>query len=228
MTKRDVTANLVFVGYPWKTYRAHWEAAVKELHIWSPLHFIAIGRRAGQPAAQLLTVILSTIDCSSAACFDASGANANVALEYGYCRATLPENQIYLFRDENAATTAAGPGSPIMSDLAGAVANQYALNDTRLLDTLKEIVAVHPFQRNFNRFCRQRRYNGGQRRLLVKLIRQLDGKRSILRRELIDSIVHELRKTEEYVVGYLKELHTAGLITISRGNENSSKISIGG
>lgn len=227
MPKREIRANLIFVGYPWKTYRAHWEGIVSELHKWSPLHFLAIGRQPGQPAAQLLTHILSSIDRASMAFFDASGANPNVALEYGYARATLNENAIYLFRDENA-TTSVGPGSPIMSDLAGAIANQYALNDARLMDAIKRIAAAHPYTKNFERFCRQRSYKGGPRRFLVRILRQLDDKDSILRRELLDSIMHESGKTEAFVLRYLKELHQAGLITISAGNNRSCRVKIAG
>lgn len=224
---RERSANQIFLGYPWKTYRAHWEKLVVELHKWSPLHFAAVGRTPGQPAAQLLTRILQTIDRSSAAFFDASAGNPNVALEYGYARATLSEEAIYLFRDENA-TSASGPGSPIISDLAGAIASQYALNDTRLKDAVQEIAKSHPYFKRFDRFCRQRKYKGGTRRLLVRIIRQLDGKSSMLRRELLDTLIHESKKSEAYLVRYLKELHKAGLITISKGNEFSSRIQISG
>ena len=50
----------------------------------------------------------------------------------------------------------------------------------------------------------------------------------MLRRELIDTVVHESHKSEAYVSKYLKELHEAGLITVSRGNEYSSRIQISG
>ena len=221
------SANQIFLGYPWKTYRAHWEAIITELHKWSPLHFVAVGRRAGQPAAQLLTTILQTIDRSSAAFFDASAGNPNVALEYGYARATLDESLIYLFRDENAAASS-GPGSPIISDLAGAIATQYALNDSRLKGAIEEVAKTHPYVKRFERFCRQRKYKGGTRRLLVRIIRQLDGKASMLRRELLDNLMHEAKKTEVHLVKYLRELHVAGLITISKGNEFSSRIQVSG
>lgn len=223
----DRSANQIFVGYPWKTYRPHWEGIIKELHKWSPLHFVAIGRRAGQPAAQLLSTILQTIDRSSAAFFDASAGNPNVALEYGYARATLDESTIYLFRDENAASST-GPGSPIISDLAGAIATQYALNDSRLKAAVEEVAKAHPYVKRFERFCRQRKYKGGTRRLLVRIIRQLDGKPSMLRRELLDNLIHEAKKPEAYIVKYLKELHGAGLVTISKGNEFSSRIEVSG
>jgi hypothetical protein len=224
---KDKSANRLFVGYPWKTYRAHWEKALSDIHKRSPLHFMAIGREPGQPAAQLVTHILQTIDRSTIAIFDASAGNPNVALEYGYARATLEEAAIYLFIDENA-TASSGPGSPIISDLAGAVANRYALNDSRLKDTVETIAKQHPYNRRFERFCRQRKYKGGTRRFLVRLIRQLDGKDSILRRELIDNVTHESHKPEAYVGKYIKELHEAGLITVSRGNEFSSRIQIAG
>lgn len=226
MSKERI-ANQIFVGYPWKTYRSHWESTLSKLHTWSPLHFVAIGRQTGQPAAQLLTKILDTIDRSSLAFFDASAGNPNVALEYGYARATLSESDIYLFRDENAVAQS-GPGSPIISDLAGAIATQYALNDSRLKEAIEAIAKDHPYRKRFDRFCRQRKYKGGPIRLLVRIIRQIDGKPSILRRELLDNLVHETKKPEGHIVKYLKELHAAGLITISKGNEYSSRIQVAG
>ena len=224
---KERTSNQIFVGYPWKTYRAHWEKILTEVHKWSPLHFVAIGRQAGQPAAQLLTRILQAIERSSAAFFDASAGNPNVALEYGYARAILDESAIYLFRDENA-TGATGPGSPIISDLAGAIATQYALNDSRLKDAIEAIAKTHPYFKRFDRFCRQRKYKGGTRRLLVRILRQLDGKVSVLRRELLDNLIHETKKNEAYLVRHLKELHKGGLITISKGNEFSSRVQVSG
>ena len=225
--RKEVSANRIFVGYPWKTYRAHWEAAIGAIHKNTPLHFMAIGREPGQPAAQLLTKILQSIDRSTLVMFDASAGNPNVALEYGYARATFDDASIYLFLDENA-VSASGPGSPIMSDLAGTVANRYALNDSRLRDTLHAIAKNHPYVKRFERLCRTRKYRGGTRKFIVQLIRQLDGKDSILRRELMDNIVHEARKPAAYVERFLRELHKAGLVTISRGNEFSSRISIAG
>jgi len=224
---KDKSANRIFVGYPWKTYRAHWEKVLLDVHKRSPLHFMAVGREPGQPAAQLVTHILQSIDRSTVAFFDASAGNPNVALEYGYARATLEDGSIYLFIDENA-TAASGPGSPIISDLAGAIANRYALNDSRLKDTVRVIANQHPYHKRFERFCRQRKYKGGTRQFLVRLIRQLDGKDSMLRRELIDTVMHESKKSEAYIAKYIKELHEAGLITISRGNEFSSRIQISG
>lgn len=224
---RDRAANQIFVGYPWKTYKSHWEKTLNELHKRSPLYFVAIGRKPGQPAAQLLNAILKAMDRSSYAFFDASAGNPNVALEYGYARATLDEASIYLFRDENASSSS-GPGSPIISDLAGSVANHYALNDSRLEDTIREIASGHPYTRRFERFCGQRRYKGGTRQFLVRILRQLDGKPSVLRRELLDNLMHETRKPETYIANYLKELHKGGLITISKGNEFSSRVQISG
>lgn len=223
----EQSANRVFVGYPWKTYRAHWESAIGKLHKSTPLHFMAIGRDVGQPAAQLLTKILQAVDRSTMVMFDASAGNPNVALEYGYARAIFDDSEIYLFLDENA-TSASGPGSPIMSDLAGTVANRYALNDSRLRDTLLSITKNHPFSKRFDRLCRLRKYKGGTRKFLIRILRQLDGQSSVLRRELIDNLVHESGKTEKYIEDYLKVLHKGGLITVSRGNEFSSRISISG
>jgi len=224
---KEISANRIFVGYPWKTYRAHWEAAISDLHKMLPLHFMAVGSEPGQPAAQLLTKLLAAIDRSSAVMFDASAGNPNVALEYGYARARFKEDAIYLFIDENA-TSGSGPGSPIISDLAGTVANRYALNDSRLKETLSAVAREHSYTKRFERFCRQRSYRGGTRRFIMRVLRQLDGRDSILRRELIDSVAHEAKKKPAYVEDYLKKLHDGGLISVTRGNNYSSRVSISG
>lgn len=224
---KDSSSNQIFVGYPWKTYKTHWERTLNSLHKRSPLHFVAIGRKPGQPASQLLATILKAIDRSSYAFFDASAGNPNVALEYGYARATMDEENIFLFRDENA-TASTGPGAPIISDLAGSVANHYALNDSRLEEAIREIAAAHPYSRRFDRFCSRRSYKGGTRQFLVRMLRQLDGKPSILRRELLDNLIHETKKKESHIANHLKEMHKGGLITISKGNEYSSRVQISG
>ena len=217
--------NQIFVGYPWKTYRAHWEKVVAELHKWSPISLLAIGRTAGQPALQLLSTILQAIDRSSAACFDVSAGNANVALELGYALGTLGREHIYIYGDENA-TASRGPGSPIISDLAGAVHHTYALNDSRLEEAVRSLVDSMPYARRFDKFCGERRYRGGTRRFLIRIVRQLDGKQSILRRELLDNVTQQTTIRESKVLEYLNELRDGGLLTISRGNRSSCRVSI--
>jgi len=173
----------------------------------------------------LLLTILETIDRSSAAFFDASAGNPNVALEYGYARAKLNEGVIYLFRDENASSSS-GPGSPIISDLAGSVASQYALNDSRLDEAIWEVARTHPYARRFERFCSKKKYKGGTRRFLIRFFRQLDGKVSMPRRELVDTIVQETKAPEGRIIKLLNELRDGGLLSISRGNDSSSRVRI--
>ncbi len=38
--------------------------------------------------------------------------------------------------------------------------------------------------------------------------------------------MHETKKTEAHLSKFLKELHEAGLITITRGNEYASRVQI--
>jgi hypothetical protein len=225
--RRSIIANRVFVAYPWKTYRAVWENHIDEWHKRYPVHFMAIGREAGQPAAELLAKILDALDRSSCAFLDASGGNPNVSLEYGYSKSLMEENEIFLFWDENSSSSSS-PGAPIISDLAGTVANRFTLDDKRLKESVEAIVDRHFYNRRFQQFCRQRKYRGGTRRFLIRLIRQLDGRDSILRREFLDNVIHESRRTESYVDKHLKELHKGGLMTITRGNEYSSRITIAG
>jgi hypothetical protein len=225
--KRPTVANRVFVGYPWKPYRVMWEALATDLHRRYPLHLLAIGREDGQPANQLLVKIMKAIDVSTLAIFDASLGNANVSLEYGYARSLLGEDYVYLFIDEDW-TPPTGPGTPIISDLAGAVANKYRTVDARLRTAVKAICDRHPYTKRFNIFCRQRGYRGGTQKFLLRIIRQFDTKQSVLRRELIDETAHEARKPASYVERYLKELNDGGLVTITRGNHFSSRVFIGG
>lgn len=217
-------ANRIFLGYPWNPYKTMWENLVADLHKRYLLHFLAIGRNPGQPATQLLTNIMKALDSSSMAIFDASTGNANVSLEYGYFRAARGEDNVYLFLDEDAKVPSGQ--TPIISDLAGAVANRYKPTDNRLRSAVEAICDAHPYMKRFSKFCRQRSYKGGTRKFLVRMLRHLDSRDSILRRELLDDLMHETRKTEAYLSKFLRELHEAGLITITRGNEYASRVHI--
>jgi hypothetical protein len=223
-TMPGTIANRVFVGYPWNPYKHTWETLIKELHKRYPLHFLAIGREEGLPATQLLTKIMQALDSSSMALFDASTGNANVSLEYGYFRAKRGEGSALLFRDAGARVPA--DQAPIISDLAGAVSNIYRLTDNRLKTALLAFCERHAYVLRFNRFCRQRRYKGGTRRFLVRMIRRLDEQDSMLRREFLDALAHDTRKSEDYLEGYLHELHEAGLVTVTRGNARGSRVHI--
>ncbi|MCX7030683.1 MAG: hypothetical protein NTU62_11270 [Spirochaetes bacterium] len=223
--KSNYVPNRIFLGYPWNPYKPMWEAVVADLHKQYPVHFLAIGREQGQPAGQLLLKVMKGLDSSSAAIFDASTGNANVSLEYGFFRATRDEDNVFLFLDEDAKVPS---GSPIISDLAGSIANKYRPTDNRLKGIVKAICEQHSYVKRFNKFCRQRKYGGGTKRFLLRIIRHLDGRDSILRRELIDDLIHETKKDEKYLTQRIKDLHEGGLITITRGNEYSSRIHISG
>lgn len=219
-------ANRVFVGYPWNPYKQLWERLIADMHKRYPLHFLAIGREPAQPASQLLTKIFNALETSSAAVFDASTGNANVSLEYGYFRATRGEEGAYLFLDEDARIPAGN--TPIISDLAGTVANRYKPTDDRMVKALDHICKNHPYYKRFEKFCRQRRYKGGQRKFVIRVFRLLDGHESLLRRELLDDLMHQTGWEDHRIEVYIKALHEAGLITITRGNHNSSRVQISG
>lgn len=219
-----IIANRVFLGYPWNPYKVMWEKIVAGLHKRYPLHFLAIGRETGQPATQLLTNIMKGLDSSSIAVFDASTGNANVSLEYGYFRAKRGEDRTYLFLDEDAKIPTGQ--TPIISDLAGTMANRYKPTDNRLESTLRAICEKHAYYGRFNKFCKQRRYKGGPRKFLVRMLRQLDGRDSVLRRELLDDLMQDTGWKEDRIYDYLKEMHEAGLVTITRGNKFSSRVHI--
>jgi hypothetical protein len=224
--KAGVIANRIFVGYPWDPYKTMWENLAADIHKRFAVHLLAVGRAKGQPATQLLTNIMNALDSSSVAMFDASTGNANVSLEYGYFRAARGEEAAFLFLDEDAKLPVGK--TPIISDLAGAVANRYKPTDNRLREAVIALCDEHAYVRRFTKFCRQRKYKGGPRKFLVRMIRQLDGRDSILRREFLDDLVHETKKSEAHINKYLKELHEAGLLTVTRGNEHSSRIHVSG
>jgi hypothetical protein len=226
MAKHIAIPNQVFVGYPWRRYKAIWEAALVDAHKRFPLHFVAIGRRGGLPAGQLLGTICDTIDKSTHGILDATGGNANVSLEYGYARAVLGEARVFLFLDEDPKSSESK--DPIISDLAGAVANKYEFGSTGISRHLQEIASQHQYTKNFERFCRQRRYKGGQKKFALRIIRKFDGQHSVLRRQLLDDLVYDTRKKKKQVEDYLRAMHEGGLIGITRGNEFSSRVSITG
>jgi hypothetical protein len=226
MPTRRIIGNRVFLGYPWwRQYKPMWEDLVAQLHRKYPLHFLALGRHPGQPAEQLLAKILHGLDTSSQFLFDASTGNPNVSLEYGYARSIAGTRDVFLFWDEDSPDVG---GKPLISDLAGSIANRYKMGDTRLLTAVRAIADGHRYTKLFRRVCRQRGYRGGTQRFALRVIRKLDNEDSILRRDLVDDLAHETGKASTAVDRFLKDLHRAGLISITRGNEWGSRVRIGG
>ena len=230
LSQRTAVPNRVFLAYQWHIYRPIFEQIRTELHRNYPVYFYAIGRPQGQPSQALLDKIETVLWTSTAAVFDASKGNPNVSLEYGMARfipRVKPYN-IYLLIDENTLPNQINPGTPIISDLAGATQNRWKLQDQRTLkEHLKAIVEDHPYTKRFRRYCHDRRLTRGQFRRPLKIIRMFDERESILRREVLDQLQSEWHgRRYSDIERLLGDMHKAGLITITRGREWASRISI--
>jgi len=209
------------------SYRPIYEKVCDELHKSYPVYFYAIGRPQGQPADALFDKIKSVILSSTAAIFDASRGNANVSLEFGLAH-FVPGLQQFLLIDQNAMPTHVNVGTPIVSDLAGATQNRW---DLAKVDTLKQhlkaIAENHEYTKRFRKYCRSRKLVKGQFRTPLKVIRMFDERDSMLRRELVDQLqVAWPGKPEKKISELVRDLHDAGLITVTKGREWASRVTV--
>src|SRR6267154_5039 len=222
---RETVPNRIFLAYQWLIYRPIFEKVCAEIHKTYPVYFYAIGRKSGQPTEALLEKITSVLLDSTAAVFDASRGNANVSLEYGLAL-RVPDLHTYLLIDENTLPNQINPGTPIITDLAGATHNRWDLKDVTTLKThLRAIADDHPYTKRFRRYCRDRELVKGQFRVPLRVIRLFDERKRILRREALDQLQSgpsgmSAVKSERL----LSDMHKAGLITITPGREWASRI----
>ena len=136
----DAVANQVFIGCPWKTVRPKYERIVDRLNKKYPLSFVIVGRRDGQEAEELLTIIKQRLSTSAFAIFDATQGNANVSLELGFSEAADIPRAIYI--SSHAASRRNATDGAIISDLAGKKHNPY--NQERgLAQLLAEFAKTH-------------------------------------------------------------------------------------
>jgi hypothetical protein len=172
---------------------------------------------------RIKTVLLT----STAAVFDASRGNPNVSLEYGLAH-FIPNMQTYLLIDDHTLPTAVNVGTPIISDLAGSTQNRWRIDKPETLKGhLKAIAEAHEYTKRFRRYCRDRQLVRGQFRAPLKVIRLFDERESILRREVLDELRAQWRsRSESDIEKLLIDMHKAGLVTISRGREWASRVSI--
>jgi hypothetical protein len=159
--------------------------------------------------------------------FDASRGNANVSLEYGMAH-LMDDLQSYLLIDQHTLPNHVNVGTPIISDLAGSTQNRWDIKDRSTLKThLRAIADAHQYTKRFRRYCRARKMVRGQFRAPLKVIRLFDERESILRREVLDQLQATWRnKKANDIERLLSDMHHAGLITITRGREWASKVSI--
>ncbi|NIM49270.1 MAG: hypothetical protein GTN78_19825 [Gemmatimonadales bacterium] len=192
-----VVANQVFLGLPWRIIRRKYEKCRTKLKFVSPLSYAIVGSSGRQRAEDLLEVIKKRLLSSSYAIFDATGGNANVALEYGFAEAKGIDRALYLYT--HAAAKKPSKDSPIIADLAGKRRNHYKRQD-QLLQLLQANSKAHPYTRRFERAFDtgyERAERGRKRRdkaLGLKIIHVLDGKEAVRRGEIVKALLRDPAK----------------------------------
>ncbi len=224
--KRSFIPNQVFVGLPWKTVRPKYERAIDKLEKKYPLHFSIVGRNDGQDAKALFEVIKERIASSSYAVFDATGANANVSLEYGYAEGVDLPRAIFLSDHKAAQRTTAG--SPIISDLTGMRRVQYK-TEAALQKELEKLSREHDYSKRFEKALKAGLKNSSRgakkrgRALALKLVRALAGKSKMRRAELVQHLQAQGYQETE-VDAMLKTLHSAGVMKCTVGKYSDTFI----
>lgn len=222
---RQFIPNQVFVGLPWKNVRPKYERVIEKLIKKYPIHFTIVGRNDGQDAKVLFEVIKERIAASSYAVFDATGANANVSLEYGYAEGIEVPRSIFL-SDHKASHRSAG--SPIISDLTGMRRVQYKSEST-LESELGRFCREHDYTKRFEKALKSILGNhskGGKksgRALALKLVRALAGKTRMRRAELVQHLQADGYK-EKDVDFMLKKLHSTGILKCTVGKYSDAYI----
>lgn len=222
MSAPKPTPNQVFVGLPWRTVKPKYERCIARLHRRLPVYFHIVGSRDSQDAEDLLQRIKHAIDSSTYAVFDATGANANVALEFGYAEATSLGRALYL--SDHRRSIPAGQ-SAIISDLAGKKQNRYK-NESTLHGLLLKLAMSHAFTARYERavrkLCKGLTAKQAKRARITSLraIRLLDGHTSRRREEVVDSLElagHTKREADKILRG----LHKHKIVRISPGRFSS-------
>ena len=229
MPSRDFILNQIFVGYPWKRIRRFFEKKIRYLHIHYPLHFKPVGREYDQSASDLFDEIKQEIRKSSAAIFDATGGNPNVALEFGYAEALAldivltvnqrkaPKRKRRIERDSP---------TPIISDLRGKRVNEYKSQKT-LDNILVRYVKKHSYTQRFQEMSRANLGRAGKK-ICLYIIRLFDDREVMRREEVIQRVLSEFptakqkakvskRKGYRWVDWFLDLLRRYQLISISQG-----------
>jgi hypothetical protein len=168
---------------------AKYERIVPKLKNKYPLHFTIIGRHDAQDAADLFDEVKKRISSSSYAIFDATGANANVSLEFGYAEGLDVPRSIFLSQHKAASRNVGS--ALILSDLNGVRRVQYKM-EKALAAKLHRFCEGHPFTARFESALSEilRGKTSGQKKtaraLALKLIHALDGLERVQRRRLVE------------------------------------------
>ncbi len=222
-TGKTFTPNQVFVGIPWKTIKPKYEKIINSLEEKYPLHFVIVGRNDGQEAIQLFEYIKNKIAGSSYAIFDVTGGNPNVSLEYGYAEGLDIEKSIYL--SSHKASHKISPLSPIISDLGGSRRVHYT-NENTLRQKLEEFTKNHAYTKRFEKCVGGARQNALQKSIAIHIIRQLDGRDSVRRDEIMQNVQSHNAKLFKFknVDDVIKKLHASQIINCSVGANSKVKI----
>lgn len=227
----SVVTNQVFLAHPWRTIRKKYEKCRDELKAKSPLSYIIVGTDpARQRAEDLFEIIKSRLYSSSCAIVDATGGNANVALEYGLAEARGIDCALYLCT--HAREKKPAKDSPIIADLAGKRRNHYKQKEG-LLRLLRASSAVHSYTRKFERAFQAwpTRAKPGQKvrkkTLGLKIIHALDGEASRRRGEITSVLLREKvrpKYSHAEIDRVMNRLVAKGLI--NAGKSGRSKVRI--
>jgi hypothetical protein len=224
VANRDFIPNQIFVGLPWKTVRLKYDRIIPKLEKKFPLHFTIVGRNDGQDAQDLFDIIKQRILSCSYAVFDASGGNANVSLEFGYAEGIDIPRAIFL-SDHKASKKG---DSPIISDLTGRRRTQYKTEKT-LLSELQKLCKEHSYTQRYEKAvstATKGKPRGAKKRgraLILKAIRAFDGKVTIRRAELVQTLQAQGYKEAE-VESILKKLHSSGVLKCTVGKYSNAYI----
>lgn len=182
--------NQIFVGLPWRRVKPKYDRCIAKLHRSFPIYFHVVGNRDSQDAEDLLQRIKQAIDSSSYAIFDATGGNANVALEFGYAEAVSRSRALYLSDHKRSAPS--GQAS-IISDLAGKKQNRYK-NESQLYELLYKLAKGHAFAVQYDRALRKLTKGKSKaetkriKTASLKVIRVLDGRQTCRRIDVVEAL----------------------------------------
>ena len=217
----EAIANQVFIGCPWKTVRPKYERIIERLAKKYPLSFVIVGRRDGQEAEELLTIIQQRLGTSAFAIFDATYGNANVSLEFGFAEAADIPRAIYI--SSHAASRKNATDGAIISDLAGKRHNPYK-QERGLALLLAEFAKTHNYTKRFEAFMHKkfRKAKPGHKKraraLALKIIHQLDGQAAMRRADIVQAMQADPSQyREEEANSMIVALHKAGLIQSLQG-----------
>jgi hypothetical protein len=226
---KDVIPNQVFIGCPWRVVRPKYVTIVERLKKASPLHFVIIGNETAHNAEDLLNFIKSQLESSSSAIFDVTGGNPNVSLEFGFAEGRNIESALYLGTHGKAASKSTS--SSIISDLAGKRRKEYK-NEKSLRRLVSDFSKHHPFTIKFEKAMISLMKNFGKgkkktyRSLSLKLIHYLDGKTVARRDDLLHGVTSmNANYSDDLVDDWIKKLHAAELIKVSKGRYSDVTIS---